>query len=111
MRSASPHSQSTMITVRNDTVIEPNVQIIRSIIKTVCPDSVLLKRISRWVNSSFIYEIKNIFFQKCLKSPRSAADMLEIYSPFPMVLKTEHGFTLVYNCFNYVILKKNPFDK
>jgi len=28
--------------------------------------------------------------------------MLQIYSTFPMVLKTEHGFTLVYDCFNYV---------
>jgi len=32
--------------------------------------------------------------------------MLELYSTFPMVFKTEHGFTLVYDCFNYVKLKK-----
>jgi len=39
-------------------------------------------------------------------SPRSAADMLEIYSIFTMVLKTEYGFTLAYDCFNYVKHKK-----
>jgi hypothetical protein len=32
--------------------------------------------------------------------------MLEIYSTIPMVLKTEHGFTLVHDCLNYVKLKK-----
>jgi hypothetical protein len=49
------------------------------------------------------------FFPEVPHKP-SAADMLEIYSTFPMVLKTEHSFTLVYDRFNYVKLK-NPIGK